>query len=56
MPNSMLIDKMRSTIKLIWNKEIKTTFGENEIKVPSDKNSSFNPILVSKRGNVAQGR
>lgn len=36
-------------------KKIKTSFGENEIKVPRDSDSSFNPILVPKRGNIAQG-
>jgi transposase-like protein len=36
-------------------KKIKTSFGENEIKVPRDRDSSFNPILVPKRGKIAQG-
>ena len=36
-------------------KKIKTSFGENEIKVPRDRDSSFNPILVPKRGNIAEG-
>jgi transposase-like protein len=36
-------------------KKIKTSFGDNEIKVPRDRDSSFNPILVPKRGNIAQG-
>lgn len=36
-------------------KKIKTSFGENEIKVPRDRDSSFNPLLIPKRGNIAQG-
>lgn len=36
-------------------KKIRTSFGENEIKVPRDRDSSFNPILVPKKGNVLQG-
>jgi transposase-like protein len=36
-------------------KKIKSSFGENEIKVPRDRDSSFNPILVPKRGNIAEG-
>lgn len=36
-------------------KKIKTSFGEQEIKVPCDRDSSFNPMLVSKRDNIVQG-
>ena len=37
------------------NKKIKTSFGESEISVPRDRNSSFNPILVPKRKSVVDG-
>lgn len=36
-------------------KKIKTSFGEQEIKVARDGDSSFNPMLVPKRENIAQG-
>jgi len=36
-------------------KKIKTSFGQQEIKVPRDRDSSFNPLLVPKRENIAQG-
>lgn len=39
----------RGTIK------IKTSFGENKIKVPRDRDSSFNPVLFPKIGNRAEG-
>jgi putative transposase len=31
------------------NKKIKTSFGECEIQVPRDRDTSFNPLVVSKR-------
>ena len=36
-------------------KKIKTSFGQHEIKVPRDRDSTFNPMLVPKRENIAQG-
>jgi transposase-like protein len=36
-------------------KKIKTTFGEQEIKVPRDRDASFNPVLVPKRGTMVEG-
>jgi len=36
-------------------KKVKTTFGEQEIKVPRDRDSSFNPVLVPKRGTIIDG-
>jgi putative transposase len=36
-------------------KKIKTTFGEQQIKVPRDRDASFNPMLVPKRGTIVQG-
>jgi putative transposase len=36
-------------------KKIKTSYGEQEIKVPRDREASFNPVLVPKRANMAQG-
>lgn len=34
-------------------KKIKTSFGEDLIKVPRDRESSFEPALVPKRHNIA---
>jgi len=36
-------------------KKIKTSLGETEIKVPRDRKSSFNPMLVPKRKNLVDG-
>src|SRR5690625_4561391 len=36
-------------------KKLKTDMGEAEIKVPRDRESSFEPTLVPKRGNMAKG-
>ncbi len=36
-------------------KKIKTSLGQQEIKVPRDGDSSFNPMLVPKKENVVQG-
>lgn len=36
-------------------KKIKTTFGESEIAVPRDRDASFNPMIVPKRGNMVEG-
>ena len=36
-------------------KKIKTSFGENEILVPRDRDSSFDPIAVPKRRNMIDG-
>src|SRR5690625_1648470 len=33
-------------------KKIKTSLGETEIQVPRDRKSSFNPMIVTKRGNM----
>lgn len=37
------------------NKKIKTSYGETEISVPRDRDSSFNPMLVPKRKNIIDG-
>lgn len=37
------------------NKKLKTSYGESEISVPRDRNSSFNPILVPKRKSMLDG-
>ncbi|MCV6628846.1 MAG: IS256 family transposase [Flavobacteriaceae bacterium] len=37
------------------SKKIKTSFGESEISVPRDRDASFNPIIVPKRGNMVDG-
>ena len=37
------------------NKKIKTSFGESDIQVPRDREASFNPIIIPKRQNMADG-
>jgi len=37
------------------SKKIKTSFGETEISVPRDRDSSYNPIIVPKRKNIVDG-
>lgn len=36
-------------------KKIKTSFGEDQIKVPRDRDGSFEPALVPKRHNIIEG-
>jgi putative transposase len=36
-------------------KKIKTNYGESEIKVPRDRDASFNPMIVPKRENMVEG-
>lgn len=36
-------------------KKIKTSYGQSEIAVPRDRKSSFEPMLVPKRGSMAEG-
>ena len=36
-------------------KKIKTQYGESEIKVPRDRDSSFNPMIVPKRESMVEG-
>lgn len=36
-------------------KNIKTSFGESEIKVPRDRESTFSPVLVPKRHSIVDG-
>lgn len=36
-------------------KKIRTSFGESEISVPRDREASFNPMIVPKRGNMVDG-
>lgn len=36
-------------------KKIKTSYGESEIKVPRDRDASFNPIIVPKRESMVDG-
>src|SRR5690606_573408 len=36
-------------------KKIKSTFGESEIKVPRDREGSFDPVLVPKKHNIIDG-
>ncbi len=37
------------------SKKIKTSFGETEISVPRDRDSSYNPMIVPKRKNIVDG-
>jgi transposase-like protein len=37
------------------SKKIKTSFGQSEIKVPRDRDASFNPMIVPKRQSVVDG-
>jgi len=36
-------------------KRVRTSFGESQIQVPRDRNASFNPMIVPKRGNMVDG-
>ena len=36
-------------------KKVRTSFGESEILVPRDRDASFNPMIVPKRGNMVDG-
>ncbi|BAV95119.1 transposase [Ichthyobacterium seriolicida] len=36
-------------------KNVRTSLGESKIKVPRDRDSSFNPMLIPKRKNIADG-
>lgn len=36
-------------------KKVRTSLGESQIQVPRDRNASFNPMLVPKRGNMVDG-
>ncbi|MDH1884234.1 IS256 family transposase, partial [Empedobacter sp. GD03797] len=37
------------------SKKIKTSYGEEEIKVPRDRDASFNPMLIPKRKSMVEG-
>lgn len=37
------------------NKKIRTRFGESQIRVPRDRDASFNPIIVPKRESMVEG-
>lgn len=36
-------------------KKVRTSYGESEIEVPRDRDASFNPMIIPKRGNMASG-
>jgi putative transposase len=36
-------------------KLVKTSLGESEISMPRDRNATFNPMIVPKRGNMVEG-
>lgn len=36
-------------------KKIRTNYGESEIRVPRDRDASFNPIIVPKRESMVEG-
>jgi transposase-like protein len=35
-------------------KKVRTSFGESQTQVPRDRNASFNPMIVPKRGNMVK--
>lgn len=37
------------------NKKVRTSYGESMIQVPRDREGSFNPMVVPKRGNMVDG-
>jgi len=37
------------------DKKVRTSFGESSIQVPRDRDASFNPMIVPKRGNMVDG-
>lgn len=37
------------------SKKVRTSFGESQIQVPRDREASFNPMIVPKRGNMVDG-
>ncbi|MDM1409043.1 transposase, partial [Myroides sp. DF42-4-2] len=37
------------------SKKIKTSYGEEEIKVPRDRDASFNPMIIPKRKSMVEG-
>lgn len=37
------------------NKKVRTSYGESEIEVPRDRDASFNPMIIPKRGNMVDG-
>lgn len=37
------------------SKKVRTSFGESQIVVPRDRDASFNPMIVPKRGNMVDG-
>ena len=39
----------------ILPKKVRTSFGESQIAVPRDRDASFNPMIVPKRGNMVDG-
>lgn len=36
-------------------KKVRTSYGESEIEVPRDRDASFNPMIIPKRGNMVDG-
>ncbi len=36
-------------------KKVRSSFGEDQIQVPRDREGSFNPMIVPKRGNIVDG-
>lgn len=39
----------------VREKKIKTSYGESEIRVPRDRDASFNPMIVPKRESMVGG-
>ena len=39
----------------VSHKTVRTSYGESEIQVPRDREATFNPMIVPKRGNMVDG-
>lgn len=37
------------------HKSVRSSFGQDNIQVPRDRDGSFNPVIVPKRGNIVDG-
>lgn len=47
--------KQENTRNGYSKKKVRTSFGESQITVPRDRDASFNPMIVPKRGNMVDG-
>ena len=49
------IRKEENTLNGYSTKRIKTSYGEGQIKVPRDRDASFNPMIIPKRESMDEG-